>query len=86
LTPLKSQFSIFLAGKHGIAFMLGTIPFHQLYHFSNGSSLITSTARHYYMAATMQNRVAWAACHNWACDPGQSRSLGPRRATLCGQR
>ena len=57
LALLNSQFYIFLAGKRGIAFMLCAIPFHLLYHFYNGLSFMAGTARHYYMAATMPNRL-----------------------------
>ena len=37
--------------------MLCAIPFHLLYHFYNGLSFMAGTARHYYMAATMPNRL-----------------------------
>ena len=36
----NSSFYLFLAGKRGILFMLGAIPFHLLYHFYNGVSFL----------------------------------------------
>ena len=47
---LNSQFYIFLAGNHGLAFMLAAIPFHLLYHFYNGLSFMAGTARHAWRA------------------------------------
>jgi hypothetical protein len=43
---LNSQFYIFLAGNHGLAFMLAAIPFHLLYHFYNGLSFMIGVIRH----------------------------------------
>jgi GT2 family glycosyltransferase len=43
---LNSEFYIFLAGTHGLAFMLAAIPFHLLYHFYNGLSFVIGAVRY----------------------------------------
>jgi glycosyltransferase involved in cell wall biosynthesis len=43
---LNSQFYVFLAGRTGRLLALAAIPFHLLFHFSNGLSFLIGAARH----------------------------------------
>lgn len=46
LIGLNARFYGFLAQRRGVPFMLAAIPFHLLYHFYSGASLLTGIARH----------------------------------------
>lgn len=53
---LNTQFYVFLAARRGRAFALAAIPFHLLYHFYNGISLIAGIARYAWRARSVRWR------------------------------
>jgi glycosyltransferase involved in cell wall biosynthesis len=58
---LNSQFYVFLAAKQGRLFALAAIPFHLLFHFSNGLSFIIGLARHHLRRAVAEEKSVPAA-------------------------